>query len=180
MIVKLYCILGCFFLASLFISCNQKGGGSQAGKTDSTATAENSDDDVLHMVGGMAAGKTGAVATAISATATLADDHQNTSPTQAKKTATTAAAPKVGEQISKSIFTYKILMANSEGGFGYDIYQDGKLIIHQPYIPAVSGNQYFKNSFRAETAANLVVYKLQHNIMPPTLSIRELDSLKCL
>ena len=65
-------------------------------------------------------------------------------------------------------------------GWGYDIYIDGKLYIHQPNTPAVSGNQGFKTEESARKTATLTVFKIKNNIMPPSISTHELDSLKVL
>ena len=62
-------------------------------------------------------------------------------------------------------------------GWGYDIYADGVLYIHQPHIPAVPGNKGFQSAQKAETAGNFAVYKIRNNIMPPSVSVKELDSL---
>ena len=62
-------------------------------------------------------------------------------------------------------------------GWGYDIYADGALYIHQPHIPAVPGNKGFQSAQKAETAGNFAVYKIRNNIMPPSISVQELDSL---
>ncbi len=62
-------------------------------------------------------------------------------------------------------------------GWGYDIYADGKLYIHQPHIPAVNGNRGFQSQQNAEKAGNFAAYKIGNNIMPPTISVQELDSL---
>jgi len=62
-------------------------------------------------------------------------------------------------------------------GWGYDILLNGEPHIHQPHIPAVSGNQGFKDEASARKAANLIVWKMKHNIMPPSISTEELDSL---
>lgn len=72
---------------------------------------------------------------------------------------------------------------NSEpkiSGFGYDILVDGTLFIHQPNIPAVPGNNGFKNEADAKKVAELMTYKIKNNIVPPTITIEEMDSLKVL
>ena len=66
---------------------------------------------------------------------------------------------------------------NTIKGWGYDVYADGVLYIHQPHIPAVPGNKGFQSAQQAETAGNFAVYKIRNNIMPPTISVKELDSL---
>lgn len=65
-------------------------------------------------------------------------------------------------------------------GFGYDIYLNGKHYVHQPTIPAISGNQGFKTKEQAQRVAELVVHKIRNNILPPSVSIAELDSLNAL
>lgn len=65
-------------------------------------------------------------------------------------------------------------------GFGYNILVDGAIFIHQTSIPAVSGNSAFITKEKAELVANLVIHKLKNNIMPPSVSKHELDSLNIL
>jgi len=62
-------------------------------------------------------------------------------------------------------------------GFGYDILIYDALYVHQPHIPAINGNRGFKAESQAKIAAEFVVYKIRNNIMPPSLSVQELDSL---
>jgi hypothetical protein len=70
--------------------------------------------------------------------------------------------------------------ANGTGGFGYDLIADGKPMIHQPHIPAISGLKGFASKADAEKAGMLMKYKIEKGIMPPTISMEELDSLKIL
>ena len=62
-------------------------------------------------------------------------------------------------------------------GFGYDILIYDALYVHQPHIPAINGNRGFHSKDQATKAAEFVVYKIRNNIMPPSLSVGELDSL---
>lgn len=62
-------------------------------------------------------------------------------------------------------------------GFGYDIYRNNALYIHQPNIPALSGNKGFSTAGNAQKTANLVIHKIKNSILPPSVSIEELDSL---
>lgn len=64
------------------------------------------------------------------------------------------------------------------GGFGYDLMSDGKSMIHQPHIPAISGLKGFASKEDAEKAGNLMKMKIEKGIMPPTVSVEELDSMK--
>ena len=62
-------------------------------------------------------------------------------------------------------------------GFGYDILIDDALYVHQPTIPAIGGNQTFKSSSDAQRAADLVISKIRQGILPPTVSIEELQTI---
>lgn len=77
--------------------------------------------------------------------------------------------------VTSTNISVKTFEANS--GFGYDIYTDGKLSIHQPSIPAVSGNSGFKNEADAKRTGDFIAYKISHGIMPPSVTPEELDSL---
>ena len=62
-------------------------------------------------------------------------------------------------------------------GFGYNIILDNHIFIHQPSIPSIQGNKGFATKEQAERVAQFVIYKLTHNIMPPSVTTKELDSL---
>ena len=51
------------------------------------------------------------------------------------------------------------------------------MMVHQPNIPAVMGNRGFSTEEDAAKTADLVMYKLKNNIMPPSVSVSELDSI---
>jgi len=70
------------------------------------------------------------------------------------------------------------LFSIADTGWGYNIFINGKLYIHQPHIPAISGNKTFKNQEAANKTAELVIKKIKNNLMPPSVSIHELDSLE--
>lgn len=72
-------------------------------------------------------------------------------------------------------FTLKTYKNSS--GWGYDIYINNELLIHQPTIPAIAGNRSFKSEEEALKTGNLVLYKIKENISPPSISSMELDSL---
>ena len=79
-----------------------------------------------------------------------------------------------------SIQVYPIDSLNPTSGFGYNILLDGALFIHQNTIPSIPGNTTFSSKENAEKVANLVLEKLKNNIMPPSVSSNELDSLQVL
>ena len=80
-------------------------------------------------------------------------------------------------------FTTQIFLVDSlnpKSGFGYNILVDGSIFIHQATIPSLPGNKAFDSKEKAELVANLVSHKLKNNIMPPSVTKAELDSLKIL
>jgi len=72
--------------------------------------------------------------------------------------------------------TFKIFSL-SKAGYGFDILAGKKILIHQPFIPAVQGSYPFIKKADAEKVAKLMLSKLKRNQMPPTISVQELDSL---
>jgi len=76
----------------------------------------------------------------------------------------------IGKKVETSVF-------QAEEGWGYDIYLNGERYIHQPTIPVVQGNKGFKNEKEAKQVAELVAEKIRNDIIPPTISSEELDSL---
>jgi len=77
---------------------------------------------------------------------------------------------------NKVEYTYKIIFS-PQSGWGYQILNNGQLYINQPHIPAVSGSTGFTDESKAIKTAKFVIYKLHNNILPPTVSVNELDSL---
>jgi len=77
-------------------------------------------------------------------------------------------------------YTYAIFLTDSlhqNLGFGYNVIIDGKTFIHQPNIPSIAGNNGFKTKEQAEILAKYIIYKLSNNMMPPSVTPKELDSL---
>ena len=72
--------------------------------------------------------------------------------------------------------TYKIIPAASKT-WCYDIYSNGKKLIHQPSKPGVSGNKGFKTKKMAELVARKIIDKIRKGEMPPSMSQEELDQL---
>ena len=73
--------------------------------------------------------------------------------------------------------TYKVFKQTNKT-YGYDIYSDGHRIIHQPAIPGRPGNSGFRKKNDARKIALLVVEKMTKKIMPPSVTLHEMDSLK--
>ncbi|HMJ70738.1 MAG TPA: DUF4907 domain-containing protein [Cyclobacteriaceae bacterium] len=93
--------------------------------------------------------------------------------------ARTASAPSAAqsENIANANLTWKITGSEDEG-YGYDVYADGKLLIHQPGIPGQQGIKGFRTKADSEKVVRLVVKKLKNKEMPPTVSEEELRELK--
>ena len=67
---------------------------------------------------------------------------------------------------------------NSEGfGFELTMKSSGNLKIRQPNIPAIQGNQPFITEEDARATAMLMINKLEKGIMPPAVTVEELDSI---
>ena len=62
-------------------------------------------------------------------------------------------------------------------GWGYDIYLKQEKYIHQDIIPSVPEHHGFKSEADARKTANFVVSKIRRNIIPPSVTPEELDSL---
>jgi hypothetical protein len=65
-------------------------------------------------------------------------------------------------------------------GWGYEIYNNDKLYIKQPHIPAIQGVKGFGSAEKAARTAEFAIYKIENGFLPPTLSKQELDSLAVL
>jgi hypothetical protein len=78
---------------------------------------------------------------------------------------------------SDTLFTYQIIEAPNKK-FGYDIYKNKQMLIHQPSIPAFPGNEGFQTKADAVKIAMLVIKKLKRGEMPPSVSRNELIALK--
>lgn len=61
--------------------------------------------------------------------------------------------------------------------FGYDILRNGKPFIHQPNVPGLPGNEGFKTREGARKVAELVAEKIRNSVMPPSVSVEELQRL---
>jgi hypothetical protein len=72
--------------------------------------------------------------------------------------------------------TYKIIEAPKHT-YGYDVFADSKLMIHQSSVPALPGNEEFKTKEAATKVALLVIEKIKKGEMPPTISIDEMKAL---
>ena len=80
-------------------------------------------------------------------------------------------------QFQQSNITYKIIPAEGNT-YGYDIYTDGNLMIHQPSKPGMSGNRGFDTKDAASKMAALVISKIKKGEMPPTVTKEEMERIE--
>jgi hypothetical protein len=78
---------------------------------------------------------------------------------------------------SKQNNRFDIQTLQTANGWGYQISQNGKMLIDQPSIPGRSGIQGFQTENDARNVANLVCAKLKAKIFPPTVSEDDLKNL---
>lgn len=86
------------------------------------------------------------------------------------------ASMPTAEQLAKANITFKIISV--ENGYGYDVYVDGKKLIHQPNIPGQPGMAGFRKKEDSERVAELVIKKLKNKEVPPAITEEELRLLK--
>lgn len=91
-----------------------------------------------------------------------------------KKVTPQEAVTQLGET-----YGYNVIK-NPDNSFGYQIYKDGTKVIKQEYIPAIPGNHGFETEKQAKSLAELVIKKLENQIMPPTVSVEEVDSIRAI
>lgn len=62
-------------------------------------------------------------------------------------------------------------------GYGYAILVFGARQVNQPHKPGMPGLAGFNTAADAKKTGEFVAYKIRNNIMPPTVSMQEMDSL---
>jgi hypothetical protein len=99
----------------------------------------------------------------------------------AQATDTSHAAVRFPEpsQFANSVITYKIIKSANHS-FCYDIYADGKLLIHQPSKPGMAGNEGFNTGDKAIKMAEFVIGKIKNGEMPPTVTIQDMKQMSLL
>ena len=81
-----------------------------------------------------------------------------------------------GSAYANTKLTYKVIDAPKQT-YCYDVFADGRLMIHQTSAPALPGSQGFKTKEDATRVALLVIEKIRQGEMPPTVSIDEMKTL---
>jgi len=80
-------------------------------------------------------------------------------------------------KIDDKNFRFEIFLTPNKS-FGYIIYQNNRQFINQSTIPSRPGNDGFATKEDAAKVAMLVIEKIKKGIMPPTVTLQELQQLK--
>ncbi len=102
----------------------------------------------------------------------------NTLPKVSKKEIAKTKAANI-KKAAKTQFQYFVIKG-TPNGYGYDIYADGNMYIHQPNIPAIVGEQGFADTLSAAKTAKLVIKKIKKGEMPPTINISDLKKINAI
>lgn len=70
-------------------------------------------------------------------------------------------------------YSFRIKQAANQT-WGYQIFKGEKMMIDQPTIPGVSGDNGFVNAKQARLVAQKVIQKLKNGIFPPQIGLEEL------
>lgn len=73
-------------------------------------------------------------------------------------------------------FNYFVIKADNNT-FGYDVYADGSLFIHQSTIPGLAGTNGFADTTIAGKTAQLVIAKIKKGELPPVITSADLQEL---
>ncbi|MCY7306990.1 MAG: DUF4907 domain-containing protein [Rhodoferax sp.] len=87
----------------------------------------------------------------------------------------TAAFPAASAHAGATL-THAIIEAPN-GTFGYDVFSDGKLFLHQTNLPGQPGVEGCKTREDVEKLAAFVITKIKKGEMPPTVTTEELKTL---
>jgi len=85
--------------------------------------------------------------------------------------------PVEAEIPEKNPSVYEVRTVENASGWGYEVWQDGAMVIKQEHIPAVQGIRAFSSQEQAQKAAEIIKAKLDQGIFPPTMSMAELQSI---
>lgn len=72
--------------------------------------------------------------------------------------------------------SFQIIEARGQT-YGYDIFVNGRMIVHQTTVPCYPGMDGFRKKNDAEKIAELVICKIRKGVMPPTVTKSELETL---
>ncbi len=81
------------------------------------------------------------------------------------------------QTVSEGLDTITTRVIPIEDGWGYEVLINNKVYVNQTIIPAISGKYAFGEYQDARKTAAFVVQQMMQNVIPPTVSVEELDSL---
>ena len=85
--------------------------------------------------------------------------------------------PKEAEKREKNSSVCEVRTVENSLGWGYEVWQNGAMVIKQEHIPAVQGIHVFSSKEQAQKAAEIIKAKIEQGIFPPTMSMAELQSI---
>ena len=85
--------------------------------------------------------------------------------------------PKEAEKREKNSSVCEVRTVENSLGWGYEVWQNGAMVIKQEHIPAVQGIHAFSSQEQAQKAAEIIKAKIEQGIFPPTMSMAELQSI---
>ena len=110
-------------------------------------------------------------------TATIADTSATDPTVIGNQTSDTAATRfPAATEYSNAVLTSTIIEAPN-GTFGYEVFSDGKLFLHQTNLPGQPGNDGCKTKADAEKLVAFVIEKIKQGQMPPTIETEDLKTL---
>ncbi len=145
------CVLTALFITCTFMACQRN-----SSNQPSTATTNSQNNS--------------AAVPSIDTTATNTTIARDTTPIDPTKMYE-VTQPSYKEQFSMNV------VLNSDGTLGYEIRQDGKLVMLQTTIPGKKGASGFKEKRHAVEVGQLVIQKMLEGINPPDISNKELQTI---
>ena len=100
-------------------------------------------------------------------------------PVQFKLQQNTKQLPAADSSLQKAAINYTVIPSKNNT-WGYNIYVDGKLRIHQLTIPAMPGNEGFTSKNSTKKVAEKVTEKMRKGESLPTITVEELKTLKAI
>lgn len=92
-----------------------------------------------------------------------------------QKTQHKAIATNIKKPVESNV-SYTII-STGNNTYGYDVYNNGRKMVHQPFVPGVAGRIAFTSKEDAEKVAQLVAGKMRSGQMPPSVTATELKNL---
>lgn len=89
----------------------------------------------------------------------------------------THALPKVPDTTYRQAQFTARAFRTANHTFGYNIFMNNALVIHQPVIPCYGGSSGFRSEKEAMLVAALVISKMKKGLLPPTVTRQELAKL---